>query len=156
MGNRPAISSWGSYIYTLQCISYEQGKTGWPGKPINGLVPTSNRCSTAETSVTSTTSTTMPVNTPPVSASIESSTSKFLVTLGTSSARTIALSLGMRVPTTARVSLAVTKKSRSVCRVSKGRITARKVGRCTVQVTVTHKAGWKVKKTTTLVVSRIS
>jgi hypothetical protein len=169
-GNRPVISeSYRTYISSLQCVSYVQGKTGWPGKPINGLVPTSSECSTTATSATSTTSTTVPATTTTIPVSTSSTTvpattttipvgttTKLLVTLGATTARTIALSLGMRVPSTARASLVVAKKSKSVCRVSKDRITALKMGRCTVNVIVTHKTGWTHTKSTTLAVSRIS
>ena len=123
---------------------------------MNGLIPTSSECSATETSVTSTTSTTVPASIPTIDVATGNDANKFLVTLGATTARTIALSLGMRVPSDARASLVVAQKSKTVCRISKSKITAIKVGRCTVNVTVTHRPGWKATKTTTLIVSRIS
>ncbi len=149
-GNRPSIASWGSIVWSLQCITYPAGASGWPGTALNGLTPTvAGECTSSRSSGPSAGS---PTTTVPAQSSVVTPSPRLWASFGALTARTIAKSAGLRVPGDAKVSMQVVAKSTTVCRISNSIVQLLKAGKCTVEVTVTHKPGWKSKKRVSLIV----
>lgn len=64
--------------------------------------------------------------------------------------KSLANQIGMSVPKKAKVTLKVSKSSRKICRVTKGRLVALKPGNCSVTVSVTPKKTKSLKKPKTI------
>ena len=62
------------------------------------------------------------------------------------SGKSLANQIGMAVPAKAKITLKVTKSSRKICKVAKGKLIALKRGNCSVTVTVTPAKTKKIKK----------
>lgn len=180
LGDRPIIDEW-PILYTMQCITYTAGKTGWPGKPISGLLPklegdcTVNGAQASPTTpsssttvpATPTTQPTTPTTTTPASPATTAATaaapsaavstatksSGLSLAFGTN-AKTLARFAGLRTPYDAKYSLKVSPRSKLICRVGKSGLIPLKSGKCTVTVTVTHKPGWNIRRTVTLPIVR--
>ena len=146
LGNRPTISN-GAFIYSLQCVYYAAGKTGWPGTAISGVIPSlETGCTVAgapATTAPETSATTAPTTTTATSASATPSTSATKTTkvgyftFRSLTPRQIAINAGLNLFRKSKISLKVLTSSKSVCKLTKGLVKGTGSGMCRIAVAVT-------------------
>jgi len=138
LGNRPTLTLWGSKVWSLQCIYYTAGKTGWPGKALNGITPTekSGCAVSGAAATTTTTTTTIPAVTTTVapSASVSASAGYFSFTHLT--LRQIAVNAGLNIWLKSKITAQVIPNSAKTCKLVKGKLVGLRTGTCRISVAV--------------------
>ena len=138
LGNRPALTVWGTKVWSLQCIYYTAGKTGWPGKALNGITPTekSGCAVSGAAATTTTTTTTIPAVTTTVapSASVSASAGYFSFTHLT--LRQIAVNAGLNIWLKSKITAQVIPNSAKTCKLVKGKLVGLRTGTCRISVAV--------------------
>jgi hypothetical protein len=135
LGNRPTISN-GSFIYSLQCVYYAAGKTGWPGTAISGVVPSlESDCTVSGGSASTSTSTSTSTTT--VATSTTKTTKVGYFTFRSLTPRQIAINAGLNLFRKSKISLKVLTSSKSVCKLAKGLVNGTRSGMCRIAVAVT-------------------
>ena len=138
LGNRPALTVWGTKVWSLQCIYYTAGKTGWPGKALNGITPTekSGCAVSGAAATTTTTTTTVPAvtTTAPPSASVSASAGYFSFTHLT--LRQIAVNAGLNIWMKSKITAQVIPNSAKTCKLVKGKLVGLRTGTCRISVAV--------------------
>ncbi len=118
LGNRPTIARWGSKIWSLKCVYYTAGKSGWPGNTINGITPTLQEdCDDTNDSQGGYFS--FPYLTP----------------------RQVAYNAGLHLVAASKVRISVLEASSAICRVVEGTVRGTRSGMCRISVTVTAPDG---------------
>ena len=135
LGNRPTISN-GAFIYSLQCVYYAAGKTGWPGTAISGVVPSlESDCTVSGGSASTSTSTSTSTTT--VATSATKTTKVGYFTFRSLTPRQIAINAGLTLFRKSKISLKVLTSSKSVCKLTKGLVNGTGSGMCRIAVAVT-------------------
>jgi hypothetical protein len=138
LGNRPTMTVWGTKVWSLQCIYYTAGNTGWPGKALNGITPTekSGCAVSGAAATTTTTTTTIPVvtTTAPPSASVSASAGYFSFTHLT--LRQIAVNAGLNIWMKSKITAQVIPNSAKTCKLVKGKLVGLRTGTCRISVAV--------------------
>jgi hypothetical protein len=138
LGNRPTMTVWGTKVWSLQCIYYTAGKTGWPGKALNGITPTekSGCAVSGAAATTTTTTTTIPAvtTTAPPSASVSASAGYFSFTNLT--LRQIAVNAGLNIWLKSKITAQVIANSAKTCKLVKGKLVGLRTGTCRISVAV--------------------
>lgn len=139
LGNRPTMTVWGTKVWSLQCIYYTAGKTGWPGKALNGITPTEKSgcaVSGAATTTTSMPTTTIPAVTTTVPASAPASTSAGYFSFSSLSLRQIAVNAGLNIWLKSKITAQVIPNSAKTCKFVKGKLVGLRSGTCRISVAV--------------------
>ena len=139
LGNRPTMTVWGAKVWSLQCIYYTAGKTGWPGKTLNGITPTEKSgCAVSDAAATTTTTTTTTIpavtTTAPASASVSASAGYFSFTQLT--LRQIAVNAGLNIWLKSKITAQVIPNSAKTCKLVKGKLVGLRTGTCRISVAV--------------------
>jgi len=136
LGNRPTMTVWGAKVWSLQCIYYTAGKTGWPGKALNGITPTEKSGCTVAGAAATTTTTTIPTvtTTAPPSASVSASAGYFSFTHLT--LRQIAVNAGLNIWLKSKITAQVIPNSAKTCKLVKGKLVGLRTGTCRISVAV--------------------
>jgi hypothetical protein len=136
LGNRPTLTLWGSKVWSLQCIYYTAGKTGWPGKALNGITPTEKSGCAVSGAAATTTTTTVPAvtTTAPPSASVSASAGYFSFTNLT--LRQIAVNAGLNIWLKSKITAQVIPNSAKTCKLVKGKLVGLRTGTCRISVAV--------------------
>ena len=116
LGNRPTIRRWGSKIWSLRCVYFVAGKTGWPGNTINGITPT-------------------------VKDDCDATDGGGYFNFPFLTPRQVAYNAGSHLVATSKVRVTVLDSSSTICRVVDGQIRGIKSGVCRISVAVTAPDG---------------
>jgi hypothetical protein len=138
LGNRPTIGLWGSKVWSLQCVYYTAGKTGWPGKALNGIAPTEKSgCTVSGATATTTTTptTTIPAVTTSVPA-VASSASAGYFSFPSLTLRQIAVNAGLNIWLKSKITAEVIPNSAKTCKFVKGKLVGLRSGTCRISVAV--------------------
>ena len=140
LGNRPTLTLWGAKVWSLQCIYYTAGKTGWPGKALNGITPTEKSgcvVSGAAATTTTTPTTTIPAVTttvPAVASSAPASAGYF--SFPSLTLRQIAVNAGLNIWLKSKITAEVISNSAKTCKFVKGKLVGVRSGTCRISVAV--------------------
>ena len=140
LGNRPTLTVWGTKVWSLQCIYYTAGKTGWPGKALNGITPTEKSgcvVSGAAATTTTTPTTTIPAVTttvPAVASSAPASAGYF--SFPSLTLRQIAVNAGLNIWLKSKITAEVISNSAKTCKFVKGKLVGVRSGTCRISVAV--------------------
>ena len=138
LGNRPTLTVWGTKVWSLQCIYYTAGKTGWPGKALNGITPTEKSgCAVSGAAATTTTTptTTIPAVTTTVPA-VAASASAGYFSFSSLTLRQIAVNAGLNIWLKSKISAQVIPNSAKTCKFVKGKLVGLRSGTCRISVAV--------------------
>lgn len=140
LGNRPTLTLWGTKVWSLQCIYYTAGKTGWPGKSLNSITPTEKSgCAVSGATTTTTTTTpttTIPVVTTTVPASVPVSASGGYFSFPSLTLRQIAVNAGLNIWLKSKITAQVIPNSAKTCKFVKGKLVGLRSGTCRISVAV--------------------
>ena len=139
LGNRPTLTLWGAKVWSLQCIYFTAGKTGWPGKALNGITPTEKSgCAVSGAATTTTTSmptTTIPAVTTTVPA-VATSASAGYFSFPNLTLRQIAVNAGLNIWLKSKITAEVIPNSAKTCKFVKGKLVGLRSGTCRISVAV--------------------
>jgi len=135
LGNRPTLTLWGSKVWSLQCIYYTAGKTGWPGKALNGITPTEKSGCAVSGAAATTTTTTIPAVTTTVPA-VASSASAGYFSFPNLTLRQIAVNAGLNIWMKSKITAQVIPNSAKTCKLVKGKLVGLRTGTCRISVAV--------------------
>ena len=143
LGNRPTIGYTG-FIYSLACVYYISGRTGWPGLPFSGVTPSLESECSVNGSTTSTTMTTTPATTTTLTtesgATTDQSTTQSIV-IRKLQARRIANNAGLVTADGSVTTLKILPKSRRYCVTNGTSVFGLRKGSCTLRVSVKSRNG---------------
>ena len=134
LGSRPTLTVWGTKVWSLQCIYYTAGKTGWPGKALNGITPT-EKSGCAVSGAATTTTTTIPAATTTVPA-VASSASAGYFSFSSLTLRQIAVNAGLNIWLKSKITAEVIPNSAKTCKFVKGKLVGVRSGTCRISVAV--------------------
>jgi hypothetical protein len=138
LGNRPTGMVWGAKVWSLQCIYYTAGKTGWPGNALNGITPTekSGCAVSGAAATTTTTTTTIPAVTTTVAPSASVSASAGYFSFTNLTLRQIAVNAGLNIWLKSKITAQVIANSAKTCKLVKGKLVGLRTGTCRISVAV--------------------
>ena len=116
LGNRPSIRRWGSKIWSLRCVYFVTGKTGWPGNTINGITPT-------------------------LEDDCDATDGGGYFTFQFLTPRQVAYNAGLHLVAASKVRVTILDSSSTICRVVDGQVRGIKSGVCRISVAVTAPDG---------------
>ena len=134
LGSRPTLTVWGTKVWSLQCIYYTAGKTGWPGKALNGITPTEKSGCTVS-GAAATTTTTIPAVTTTVPAAASSASAGYF-SFPSLTLRQIAVNAGLNIWLKSKITAEVIPNSAKTCKFAKGKLVGLRSGTCRISVAV--------------------
>ncbi|MEI6743983.1 MAG: hypothetical protein WCL35_09465, partial [bacterium] len=136
LGNRPSLPVWGSKVWSLQCIYYTAGKTGWPGKSLNGITPTEKSGCAVSGAATTTTTATIPLVATTVAPSAPVSASAGYFSFPNLTLRQIAVNAGLNIWFKSKITAEVLSNSAKTCKLVNGKLVGLRTGTCRISVAV--------------------
>lgn len=135
LGNRPTLTLWGTKVWSLQCVYYTAGNTGWPGKALNGITPTVKSGCEVSGAAATTTTTIIPTVTTTVPA-VASSASAGYFSFSSLTLRQIAVNAGLNIWLKSKITAEVIPNSAKTCKFVKGKLVGLRSGTCRISVAV--------------------